>query len=204
MAERWFSNLKRGQHKNSTRSGSGKAGSLLLWTVTSLAFFWVIWPGFGNCSDLKTRWQRLKTCCSVPEYNRSMKKVVISISCQETKLDIQHSLLSCLPDYTEIYLLLPKTCLESVKTWLKDKPYRNQIKYLPYDARRMTDAQFHLLFREKEAFQPCDVNDYYFYDQFGTLWAQDLFEVMMDANGEKILLSSCIHRYFSSDKKTSP
>jgi len=204
MAEPWYSVLKMERHRNGIGFGPGKAGALLLRTVISLTLFLVMWPGFGNCGDLKTGWNRLKACCSVPEYNRSMKKVVISISCHETTLDIQHSLLSCLPDYTEIYLLLPKTCLEPVKTWLEDKPYRNQIKYLAYDVRRMTDAQFHLLFREKEALHPCDVNDYYFYDQFGTLWAQDLFEVMQDPNGEKILLSSCIHRYFSSDEKKHP
>jgi len=192
------------QHRNGIGFGPGKAGALLPRTVISLAFFLVIWPGFGNCGELKTRWNRLKACCSVPEYNRSMKKVVISISCHETTLDIQHSLLSCLPDYTVIYLLLPKKCLEPVKTWLEDKPYGNQIKYLAYDVRQMTDAQFHLLFREKEALQPCDVKDYYFYDQFGTLWVQDLFEVMEDPNGEKILLSSCVHRYFSSDEIKSP
>jgi len=166
-------------------------------------------PSYGIISNLGPEWNRLKYCRTVPEYNRLMNKAVISVSCKETTLGIQHRILSCLPDYTEILLFSPKTCLEPVKTWLADKQYADRIEFVAYDGQHKIDRRFYLLFRDKEDLQPCDLGDYYFYGQFGTLWAQDLFEVTTDSNGQITLLSPCVHRYFSSlgpksDASTEP
>ena len=173
-------------------------GCLCLLSISLFAIPQKSSPGSETTGSLGPQSNRLKYCRTLPEYNRFMKKAVISISCKETTLDIHHEILSSLPDYTEILLLSPKTCLEPVKTWLADKQYANRIRFVYYDVQPKIDARFYLLFRDKENLQPCNLGDYYFYDQFGTLWAQDLFEVTTDSNGGTILLSSFVHRYFSS------
>jgi hypothetical protein len=147
--------------------------------------------------------EKLAMCRPVPEYNRFLKKVVISISCAETNLDLHEGILSCLPKYTEIYLLLPRLCLDSIRNWIADKAYKNQIRFVAYDPEKMISEKVYLLYRDKAVLEPCDLNEHYFYKHFGTIWAQDLFEVSVDQNGREVLLSSDTHRYYSGGVPTS-
>lgn len=169
------------------------------WKIVAIICIGLSFGSVSTAEEIKKNavLEKLALCHPVPEYNRFLKKVVISISCAERTLELHEGMLLSLPKYTEVYLLLPHLCLNSIKEWLDDKPFRHQIRFVAYDSEKMTSGRVYLLFRDNPNLEPCDLNNHYFYKQFGTLWAQDLFEVTTDQSGKKILLTPEAHRYYS-------
>ena len=148
--------------------------------------------------SLNARWDRLRLCQIVPEYERSLKKIVVSLGTFNHTLKLQHNILSRLPEYTEIILLLPECNLKQIKNELKNKPYRNRIKFVAFQEHKYKDNRFFLVFPDKDKLVQVDTSDSPTAKQQGTAWAQDLFEVMKKSDGSNLLLTPELHKYYYS------
>ena len=71
----------------------------------------------------------------VPEYQRRMQRVVVCIPESDSPGKYHEEILSHLPDYTEIDLLVPNHYRQTVQDWLDDKSYRRRIRLIAYDPR---------------------------------------------------------------------
>ena len=135
----------------------------------------------------------------VPEYERHMERVVMSISDGDTVPRFHDEILSSLPDYTKIDLMVPNSHLATVKNWADDKPYGDRIRLVAYDPQYRNGARLYLLLPDEEQLVAVDAKDYRLGSQQGTLWAQDLFEVATASDNRTLLLTACAHKCFQSE-----
>ena len=136
----------------------------------------------------------------VPEYERHMERVVMSISDGDAVPKYHDEILSSLPDYTQIELMVPESHLAAIKEWSNDKPYRDRVRLVAYDPRYRKGARLYLLLPDEEHLVAVDTEDYRLGSQQGTLWAQDLFEVATTSGNRTLLLTACAHKCFQSDR----
>jgi len=173
--------------------------------VTGILFF--LWPevkaalipsfsGTQGLTSLPFDGTKIKDYVFTEEYNRTIKKAVVSLSKKDTTLKYQHEVLKRLPKYSEILLLVPKSNLEIVKAWTENKTYADQIRLMPYNTSPVNDGRFYLVFPEKDKLVRLDNGDHTVYE--GSLWAQDLFEVVKRTDGKTTLLVSDVHKWFKS------
>ena len=146
-------------------------------------------------------WTGAGACSITPEYDRTLRRVLVSLDRKDTTLGLLGGLLEHLPRYTEIIVLLSRPNLASVSTELKGKPYRDRIRWVPYDIECPADRRIYLLFRDEDKLIPVDVEDWQ--GTFGSKWAQDFCEVGVTRSGEPLLLTPVVHRYFSAVGDTS-
>ena len=78
--------------------------------------------------------------------NRTMKKVVISLGAGDTSLVFQHNILMSLPEYTQIFLLLPESNLGAVEGELKKQPYGPRTHLVPFTTRTVSRDGVYMLF----------------------------------------------------------
>jgi len=136
----------------------------------------------------------------VPEYERHMERVLVSVSDGNAVLKYHAEVLSCLPDYTRIDLMVPESHLSAAKAWLKDKPYRDRARLVAYDPQYRNGARLYMLLPDEEQLVAVDTEDYRLGSQPGTLWAQDLFEVASASGNRTILLAACAHKHFQAER----
>ncbi len=139
--------------------------------------------------------ERYRHCRLTPEYDRYMKRVVISLAQRDMTLRLHHGLLRQLPDYTEIIILVPEKNIEFIKADLEQRWYAKRVKFVTYDAKPKRDARFFILFPEKEKLIQVDAGARPASRQ-GTIWAQDLFEVGHFPSGRPVLFTSVVHKYY--------
>ena len=155
--------------------------------------------GPGEDASCETsQWEHLRRFRVTPEYDRRLKRVVISLANADFSLRLQHELLARLPDYTQIILLLPAGKVQAVSADLADRPYRDRVRLVTFEAELLDDTSVFLLFRDRSKLVQVDMTDNPTTGQHGTLWAQDLFEVATDPDGQVHLLASCVHKYYYS------
>ncbi len=133
----------------------------------------------------------------VPEYDRLMKRVLISLAVGDTSLESQHNILINLPEYTQILLLLPQNRIPIIENELKKQPYGQRTQLIGYETQNVNGHRVYLLFSEKNKLIYGDMSK----DRIvptGSKWVQDLFEVATKSNGDLILLVSDIHKWFDS------
>ncbi len=135
-------------------------------------------------------------CRIVPEYDRSAKKVLVSLAAGDTTLDLHRDVLSRLPAYTEIIMLLPEESLESIKAELANEPYAERVRTVAYRPRKREGVLLYLLAEDSDKLTPVRVESAAV--QHGTSWAQALFEVTTGPGGRKLLLASCVHKCFGA------
>lgn len=131
------------------------------------------------------------------EYNRRLERVVISLSVNDTTLNLHDSLIISFPEYTHILLLLPKSNLSVIARELQGKSYGGRTILVPFDTTYEKGRRTYLFFPEETKLLYGDTDD----DMpipFGTVWAQDLFEIIVDKNGRKFMLLSDAHKWFIS------
>ncbi len=152
-------------------------------------------PSIGSVVE-----EKLSLSEIIPEYNRSLGKIVISLSKKYNSLKLHHEILRNLPEYTEIFLLTPSSQLDQIQKEAQHLPYGNRLNLIPYESSQMTVAEtsFYLLFPEKEKLQSGDTKSKY--SQLGSIWTQDLFEVIQSPTGNPIILVSDVHKYYYSSK----
>ncbi|MDR4509505.1 MAG: agmatine deiminase family protein [Candidatus Brocadiaceae bacterium] len=168
-------------------------------SVCSLAICFII---FYSYTLLKPPEQDWKTYRIVPEYMRSMKKVLISLPLENAtiptpSLDIHLGLVQYFPAYTEIILLLPESRLQTIKAEFKDKPNSENITYVVFETKQLNNGHLYLLFSDSNRMVDSGAIDDLVVPK-GTAWAQDLFEVSTKPDGRKLLMVSEVHKYFIS------
>ncbi len=131
------------------------------------------------------------------EYNRHLKRAVISLSLKDTSLDLHDRLLLSLPEYTIIIMLLPGENLPAIAIELQDKSYGGRTILVPFNITRSENSRTYLFFPDKETLLYGD-SDQELPSQFGTVWAQDLFEVLVKENGNQRIMMSDAHKWFTS------
>jgi hypothetical protein len=140
----------------------------------------------------------LANCSGVAEYQHSLKKVVLSLSIGDTSLALQHSIMSYLPEYTEILLLTPDVLVDWVTREVEGKPYSSRCRIVPFETVKITDGRFFLVRPEKRQLVQLDAEGSDRARYSSTQWAQDLFEVMKRPGGETVLQISEVYKYYSS------
>ncbi len=133
-------------------------------------------------------------CRIVPEHDRRMRRVVVSLATGETTLEFQHSLLSHLPGYTRIIVLSPETELQSVTAGLKGKAYETRVELVSYETQPLTNRRLYIL--SPGASKLLAVTAESVRHPLGTRWAQDLFEVAVGPGGDLILLAPCVYKTY--------
>ena len=130
----------------------------------------------------------------IPEYNRFLKKVAISLGHQNITLAEKYELLERLPSYTGIYLILPDSSIQSVRSYLRDTQFGARTILFPYDSNSKDDGCLHFLDQNSDSMvtekitRPVPV-------QFGTTWTQDLFEVVTNPDSTHRLVGSAVHMF---------
>ena len=140
--------------------------------------------------------QELSPCLVTPEYDRTLKKIVISLSRRDRTLKYHQEVLSRLPDYTEIILLVPKRNRQTIRARLKNKPYAHRIRFVAYDSRPRNEARFYLVFPEKDKLVQVDTGKARMSYTYGSLWAKDLFMAGRKSNGKTLILISDVYKWF--------
>lgn len=133
----------------------------------------------------------------VPEHERSLKKVVVSMGTSDKNLDLHADLLRHLPEYTEIIILLPEDNIRSIADLIKKQPYRQKIKLIGFKTERFNNGHAYLAFPEQNKLIDTGLIDKM---PGGSFWAQDLFEVATKQDGQILLLISDLYKWFISNK----
>ena len=124
----------------------------------------------------------------VPEYDRSLKKVVISLSVKDASLEAQLKLINAFPEYTQTFILLPDSSFSAISEELRLGPIGERMTLLPFPTERKKKMQTYLVFPEKDKLVQGTSERAVF--PFGSSWAQDLFEVAVRPDGKRVLLIS--------------
>jgi agmatine/peptidylarginine deiminase len=161
--------------------------------VCSLVICLVVIFSYANINGTR-EWKAYRI---VPEYERFMKQVVISLAIRDKTLALHLELLKLLPDYTEIVMLLPKGSLQPIAAELKNQLFGNRTRLVAFNTERKDKTHFYFLFPEREKLMDSGDVDGTAMPQ-GTLWAQDLFKVATKPNGRTVLLVSDIYKWFNS------
>lgn len=137
----------------------------------------------------------------VPEHERFLNQIVISLGPKEKTLDIHSDFLCHLPNYTEIFILLPKNHMPSIEQKLIEQPYCQRTQLIGFDTKNFVSGHAYLVFPERnKLIDSGPVNNL----PMGSFWAQDLFEVATKLDGKQILLISDLHKWFISVDLKSP
>jgi len=140
----------------------------------------------------------------IPEYDRAMEKIVISLPTRNSSvpalsLDSHFRVLQYIPDYTQIIIILPESRIEEVSTQLKNNSIQNKIILRPFKIRTLKNGYMYLIFAEKDKLVNSGSMENISIPK-GTVWAQDLFEPAKLSNGKDILLVSDAYKMFYSDE----
>ncbi|KKK69662.1 hypothetical protein LCGC14_2931780, partial [marine sediment metagenome] len=171
------------------RQDKGSTKRRYIWQITFVvALVTIIAMIFGaagyvlfvrhGTAETKSNVDKLASYRCIPEYDRRLKRVVLSLSKKDTTLDLQHSLLAALPEYTKIIMLLPESNIQQIRRDLLDKPYGGRVQCVTYQAVSLNNSRVWLLFRDKDKLVQVDVRESDTASYHGSTWAQDMFEVM--------------------------
>ena len=111
-----------------------------------------------------------------PEYERTMKRVLVTLDAAHPTLDLQEDLLEKLPKYSKIILLAPQDHYDGLSGTLKHKPYGNRVTVVPFKSEWVDDGSLEFIVQECDQLKGEHIKEHLPL-QWGTLWAQDLFEV---------------------------
>lgn len=132
----------------------------------------------------------------VPEYDRFLKKVVMSLSVKDTGLEAHLELINAFPEYTQIFVLLPDSSFSAVSEELRLEPSGARTTLIPFPTEHKKKMQTYLVFPEKDKLVQGTAEHVVF--PFGSSWTQDLFEVADRPDGTRVLLISDTHKWFAS------
>ena len=131
----------------------------------------------------------------IPEYQRFMRKIFISLGTKDTTLELHADLLDRLPDYTEIIILLPKRSMNTITNQLRDQPYGQKTKLIGFDTNPLEEGRAYLIFPERDKLVDTGPLKGSAIPK-GSFWAQDLFEVAKKPDGQTLLLISDLYKWF--------
>lgn len=132
----------------------------------------------------------------VPEYDRQMRRVVVSLPTGEATPELQDEVLRHLPEYTRILFLIPTSRFDDMEAWRASRGYGNRVTLVAFDPQYRRGARLYLLLPDEDQLIAVDTEDFHIGTQHGTAWAQDLFEVSYSTAGNVTLEASCVHKCF--------
>jgi len=140
----------------------------------------------------------------IPEYDRAMEKIVISLPTKNSSvpalsLDSHFRVLQYIPDYTQIMIILPESRIQEVRTKLTKNSIQNKIILHPFKIRTLKNGHMYLIFAENDKLVDSGPMGNISIPK-GTVWAQDLFEPAKLSNGKSLLLVSDAYKMFYSDE----
>jgi hypothetical protein len=93
-------------------------------------------------------------------------------------------------------MLLERTNLSAIKTELHGQPYARRVQLIAYDGKPETEGRYYVLFPDQDKLVQIEAGSGDRLSRQGSLWAQDLFEVVTGPSGGLILLASEVHKYY--------
>ncbi len=134
----------------------------------------------------------------IPEYDRTLKKVLFSLARRDTSLKLHHELLVRTPGYAQIVMLVERANLNAIEAELAGKAYRERVQLVAYDGEPHAAGTFYVLTPDRDKLLQINTEATYSGTRYGNLWAQDFFEVTTSQSGELTLLTSSVHKYFNA------
>ena len=150
------------------------------------------------CSTVPASGRRI-----LPEYDRQMRRVVVSLSSGDANPELQDEVLRHLPSYTQILFLIPADRFLEIKDWIATRPYGSRTTLVTYDPHYRRGARLYLLLPDEDQLVAVDTEDFHVGTQHGTIWAQDLFEATSGTDSKSRLLTSCVHKCFQGMRNRS-
>ncbi len=140
----------------------------------------------------------------MPEYERGLRHVVLSVESRGRHLDAYKGLLTRLPSRTLVSVLVPEQHLERVKTCFESFAPQCRMEWVPFsEAPLEGNAHAYLLFPEKQKLVDTGpIEDIHRFQ--GSAWAQDLFESAVDRGGRPVLLIPEVHKWFICPDASKP
>ena len=142
-------------------------------------------------------------CRSMPEYERQMRRVVVSLSSSDSDPELHDEVLRYLPTYTRIVFLIPDSCLEEMRSWLATRSYGDRTTLVTFDSQYRSGARLYLLLPDEDQLVAVDTENFSIGTQHGTIWAQDLFEVATNPSGNPQIDVSCVHKCYQGMRNRS-
>ncbi|MGR3177492.1 MAG: agmatine deiminase family protein [Candidatus Anammoxibacter sp.] len=121
----------------------------------------------------------------VPEYEQTLSDVILSFSANDKNLDFHNQLLSALPKYTHINLLVPANISKSVVRELRDKSYNNHTRLISYETKIFHDPRLALYDEDANDFSLVSKTDLSLPQ--GTKWIRDSFKSLTNLKGQSLL-----------------
>jgi hypothetical protein len=128
-----------------------------------------------------------------PEYERTMDRVVLSVATNTRDLSLHSGIIQSLPDYTEILMLLPEKKVSSIRGDIETLGQQDKVRLLPFDSWRLKDTNAYVLSSRKQRLRTVRKT---MSMPSGSIWAQDLFEVVSGEGGINSLLMPYMHKWF--------
>ncbi len=140
----------------------------------------------------------------IPEYNRTMEKVIISIPIKNTlvpslSLTSHFEHLKYLPDYTDILIILPENRIDEAKTALIKSQIINRVILYPFKTIVLEKGHLYLIFAENDKLMDSGLIKNLVIPK-GTIWAQDLFKPAKNPDSGIVLLVPDAYKMFYSSK----
>lgn len=153
----------------------------------------VIWQAKPDSQD-KISSEKPHAYHIIPEYERHLDKVLISLATNSTGLEVQESILEALPEYTQIDVIVPDDSEEMVREYIKNKPYRDKVKIFRFNSHLFNRKEVYMLTTDSEKLlHPEHVKEEL---PVGTYWSQDLFESAVDDKGRIHLLVPEVYKEY--------
>jgi N-dimethylarginine dimethylaminohydrolase len=128
-----------------------------------------------------------------PEYDRNLDRVVISLASKSKDLSFHKDIIESLPFYTEILVLLPKKRAGVIKEHVQRLRWGGKVRLVTFDSRKLRDTKAYVLSSKKQKLKAVRKN---ISMPKGTIWAQDLFEVVRGKDGVNSLLKPYMYNLF--------
>jgi hypothetical protein len=128
-----------------------------------------------------------------PQYERTLDRVLLTLSTSTDDLSNHQSIIKSLPDYTEIIMLMPEQRGPQVSRDLERMGIAQRVKMVPFKTRRMDLEDAFVLSTSEQRIKPLKKKVPL---PRGTVWAQDLFKAATAPDGSCVILTPFIHKIF--------
>jgi hypothetical protein len=131
----------------------------------------------------------------VPEYERHLDRVVLSVPSQDETLEFHESLLAGMPPYTEVDFLVPRHRKAELQSWTDRRGFPQAIRWLAYDAEHLAGRELFCVLPDETGLLRVPPESLTAIEAAGTFWAQDLMQSAVGPDGEPVLFFPAVYRY---------
>ncbi|UCF68368.1 MAG: agmatine deiminase family protein [Acidobacteriota bacterium] len=185
---------------------TGRAAARLLLAACAVTLVGCGWLARGGFEADRPRWEPgvVLDPHSRPEYDRGLRRVIMTLGSIDKDLRLHRALLEALPDYSEVTLLVPRERRPAIERALSSVSHGARVRVQPYERPTASWRAFFLLRPDKNLLIRVPADDEELANVYGTRWAQDLFEVVTDARAEHVLLATWVQRHLYDRRGAHP